>query len=114
MMFKRRKVSWSDHDRRGVCEGGENCLKDLKRGWNRKEGRGNKDLKRWGKVVSRGECLKKGWAGTPLRTMAVFLGKILHAFGSLGPKSTPLLSYHPTTTKQKPVRMSLLYFTPKK
>ena len=29
-------------------EGGKNCLKYIKRGWNRKEERGNKDLKRGG------------------------------------------------------------------
>ena len=29
-------------------EGGGNCLKYLKRGWNRKEGRGSKDLKKVG------------------------------------------------------------------
>ena len=38
------------------------CLKYLKREWNRKEGRGNKDFKKWGQAGSRGECLKKrGW-----------------------------------------------------
>ena len=55
-------------------EGGGNCLKYLKRGWNGKEVRGNKDFdkdfeKVW-QAGSRGECLKKkGGAGTPLRTM---------------------------------------------
>ena len=29
-------------------EGGENCVKYLRRGWNRKEGRGNKDFKKGG------------------------------------------------------------------
>ena len=29
----------------GLCEGGGNCLKYLKRGWNRKERRGNKYFK---------------------------------------------------------------------
>ena len=50
---------------------GANCLKYLKRGWNRKEGRGNKDLKR-GQAGSRGGCLKRGEAGTPLRILSVF------------------------------------------
>ena len=44
-----------------LCEGGGNCLKYLKRGWNRKEGKGHKDLKKvGGQVGSRGRCLKKG------------------------------------------------------
>ena len=29
-----------------MCEGGGNCLKYLRRRWNRKEGRGNKDFKK--------------------------------------------------------------------
>ena len=41
---------------RGV---GENCVKYLKTGWNRKEGKGNKDLKQ----------REGGGVGTPLRTM---------------------------------------------
>ena len=41
-------------------EVGENCLKYLKRGWNRKEGRGNKDFKKGGQAGTRGGCLKKG------------------------------------------------------
>ena len=31
-------------------EGGGNCLKYIKRGWNRKEGRGNKDFKKGAKL----------------------------------------------------------------
>ena len=38
----------------------------LKRGWNKKEGRGNKDLKR-GQAGSRGVRLKNECDGTPLR-----------------------------------------------
>ena len=45
-------------------DGGGNCLEYLKRGWNRKEGRGHKDYKKEGQV---GEV---GGARTPLRTMA--------------------------------------------
>ena len=57
-----------------MCEGGEKCLKYLKRGWNRKEGRGNKDFKKGEQAGSRGGCLKKeegggGEAGAPLQTM---------------------------------------------
>ena len=51
------------------CEDGENLLKYFKKGWNRKEGRGNKDFKRGGgKLGQEVDALKKG-AGTPLRTM---------------------------------------------
>ena len=54
-------------------EGGENYLKYLKRGENRKEGRGNKDFKKVeGQAGSRGGCLKKGGAGTPLGTMCIY------------------------------------------
>ena len=53
------------------------CLKYLKRRWNRKEGRGNKDFKKGAQAGSRDGCLEKGvkWGegegeiGTPLRTM---------------------------------------------
>ena len=38
---------------------GGNHLKYLKRGWNRKEGRGNKEFKKGWQAGSRGECLKK-------------------------------------------------------
>ena len=49
-------------------EGGGNCVKYLKRGWNRKEGRGNKDFKkRGGQAGSRGECLKKGGLEPPYK-----------------------------------------------
>ena len=45
-----------------VClrEGDGNCLKYLKRGWNRKEKRGNKDFKKGEQAGSRGGCSKKG------------------------------------------------------
>ena len=58
-------------------EGGRNCLKYLKRGWNRKEVRRNKDLKKGGGGGGGGGeggggggggCHKKG-GGTPLQTM---------------------------------------------
>ena len=48
----------------GVClrEGGGNCLKYLKRGWNRKEGRGNKNFKKRSKLGQRvGTLKKRGW-----------------------------------------------------
>ena len=45
----------------GDCKGGENCLKDLKRGWKRKEGKGNKDLKKGGGKLDQGVgALKRG------------------------------------------------------
>ena len=45
--------------------GGGDCLKYLKRGWNRKEGRGNKNFEKGGQAGSRGGCLKK-WGWNPL------------------------------------------------
>ena len=46
-----------------------NYVKYLKRGWNRKEGRGNKNFKKGGASWVKGlGALKKG-AETPLRTM---------------------------------------------
>ena len=39
---------------------GGTCLKYFKRGWNRKELRGNKDFKKWGQAGSRGGHLKNG------------------------------------------------------
>ena len=41
-------------------EGEGICLKYLKKGWNRKEGRGHKDFKKDGQARSRVGCLKKG------------------------------------------------------
>ena len=55
-------------------EVGGNCLKYLKSGWNRKEGRPNKDFKK-GTAGSRGLCLKKRGAGIPLPTMSIIKGK---------------------------------------
>ena len=50
----------------GLHEGGGNCVKYLKRGWNRKEGRRNKDFKRGGgQAGSRGGCLKKEEPANP-------------------------------------------------
>ena len=41
-------------------EGGGNCVKYLKRGWNRKEGRGNKDFKKGDKLGQGVGALKRG------------------------------------------------------
>ena len=68
-----------------MCEVGENCLKYLKRGWNRKDGRGNKDFKKEDKLGQDVGALK-GRAGTPLRTMSRILKKIV--FGKMGQKWT--------------------------
>ena len=65
-----------------------NCLKYLEKVWNRKEGRGDKDLKKRG---GGGECklgqvvgsLKRGaGAGTPLRTMGVKLALKMTVFST--------------------------------
>ena len=52
---------------------GGDCVKYLKRGGTeksgRKDGRGNKNFKKRGQAGSRDGLLKKGVAGTPLRTM---------------------------------------------
>ena len=54
----------------GGClhNGGDNCLKYLRKGWNRKEGGNTNILKRGGKLGEGVGALKRG-AGTPLRTM---------------------------------------------
>ena len=49
-----------------LCETGGNCLKYLKRGWSRKEGGGNKHLKKRGQAGLRGGYLKKGGGWNPL------------------------------------------------
>ena len=53
----------------GLREGGGNCVKYLKSWWNKREERGKKHFKKGGQAGSRGGCLKKGGAGTHLRTM---------------------------------------------
>ena len=50
----------------GYVRVGENCLKYLKRRWNRKEGRTNKDFKMGGKLGQRVGVLKKGVGLNPL------------------------------------------------
>ena len=46
--------------------GGGDCLKFLKRGWNRTEGEGTKRYQKRGQAGSRGGCLKKEWTGALL------------------------------------------------
>ena len=57
-----------------------NCLKHRKRGWNRKEGRGHKDLKRGAKLGQVVGALKKRGvgAGTLLQTMRNHIGFFVH------------------------------------
>ena len=43
-----------------MCEGGGNCLKYLKKEWNRKQGRGNKDFRKGGKLGQEVGALKGG------------------------------------------------------
>ena len=51
---------------KGVVRVGGNCLKYLKKGWNRKEGKGNKDLIKGGRQAGpRSGCLKKGGLEPP-------------------------------------------------
>ena len=59
-----------------MCEGGWKGLKYLKRGWNRKEGRGDKDFKSGGKLGQGMGALKKRGTGIPLPTMSIIKGKI--------------------------------------
>ena len=67
-LFEPGKVGWLDKGTRRLCEGGGKFLKYLKRGGNREEGRGNKDLKKGGRLGHGVGALKRG-AGTSLRTM---------------------------------------------
>ena len=57
-----------------MCEGGRNSQKYLKRGWNRKEGRKNKDFKKEDKLGQGVGASKRG-AGIPLPTMSIIKGK---------------------------------------
>ena len=43
-----------------MCEGRGNCLKYLKRGWNRKERKANKDFKKTEKLGQEAGVLKRG------------------------------------------------------
>ena len=48
---------------------GETVQNTLKGGWNRKEGRGNKDFKKGGELGQEVDALKNRWAGSHLPTM---------------------------------------------
>ena len=56
---KPNKVGWLDKGSSELHEGRGNCLKYLKRGWNRKDGRGNKDFEKGWQAGSRCRCFKK-------------------------------------------------------
>ena len=45
-LIEPRKVGLLDKSSRGLHEGWGNCLKYLKRGWNKEEGTGKKDFKK--------------------------------------------------------------------
>ena len=60
-MLKPRRIGWSDQGRRGLREGGGNCVKHFKRGWDRKEGRGDKDFKKGGAGSRVGALKGEGW-----------------------------------------------------
>ena len=54
-------------------ERGGNCLKYLKRGWNRKKGRENKDFKKRGRKLGRGVGALKSGDWNPLTNYGMYL-----------------------------------------
>ena len=73
---------------KGLREGGGNCLKHLKRWWEKKEGRQNKDFKKGWQAGSRGECLKKGGGGLePPYELCIFV-QIYNFLGMLKLRET--------------------------
>ena len=55
-------------------DGGGDCLKYLKRGWNKKEGRGNKDFEKRGGQLGQGVGALKGGGGVkPSYELCVYL-----------------------------------------
>ena len=67
--------------------GGGDYVKYLKRRWNKEEVRGNKDFKKG----SRGGCLKKRGAGTPLGTMITLIMICINAGCTSSAGDIPLL-----------------------
>ena len=59
----------------GLCEGGGNYLKYLRRGWNRKEGRGNKDFKKGYKLGQGVGALKRGRGWNTLKNYGLLVAK---------------------------------------
>ena len=70
----------------GLREGGGNCLKYLKRRWSRKEGRGNKDFKKWGGGQA-------GGSGTPLQTMLIWVGLSIWMLAGIACQYKKLIIY---------------------
>ena len=56
----------------GLHEGGGNCLKYLIRGWNRKEGRGNKDFQKERGKLGQGVSSLKGGGLEPPYELSIF------------------------------------------
>ena len=75
---------------RRLREGGGNCLKYLKMGWNRKEVKGNKDFKKggWGKLRQGLGALKKGGNWNPVTN-----------YGPMKSLLPVCLSFRPSVTK---------------
>ena len=66
-MLKPRKAGWLDKGRKDLSEDRGGVSKIPQKRWNRKEGRGHKDVKRGGGQVGQGVgALKRGRARTPL------------------------------------------------
>ena len=65
----------------GLGQGGRNCLKYFKWGWNRKEGSRSNDFKKEGQAGSTDGGLKKGGGGleSPKKTM-MFTSTLLQGF----------------------------------
>ena len=69
-----------DYDSRGLRDGWGNCLKYLRRGWNRKEGRENKDFKKGEKLGQEVGALKVAggeWSWNPLMKYVIHALNIL-------------------------------------
>ena len=65
----------------GVALEWGNCLKYLKRGWNKNKGSGNKDFKNGGQAGSRGGCLKKRGLKPPCKLcMHTYLYTYIHMY----------------------------------
>ena len=61
-------------------EGGANCLKYLKMGWNRKEGRGHKDFKKGGRLGQGVNALKRAGELKPTTNYVIHALNILLEF----------------------------------
>ena len=82
-----KEGGWVGLGQEGLREGGGNCLKHLKRWWEKKEGRQNKDFKKGWQAGSRGECLKKGGGLEPPYELCIFV-QIYNFLGMLKLRET--------------------------